>query len=216
MPSILLRHIVADLVRILLLTASVLVAVIAFGAAIRPIMQNLLGAEDLLPFVTQAAVTQFGWLGATQMMDGLALGESTPGPLIMVVAFVGFLGGHGQALLGDALLGGIAAACVVTWFTFLPSFVFILAGGPLVESSRHVPKLAGPLQAISAAVIGVMLQLAGTFAWHTVWPAGQWAAPDVSALALTAVAAWLLIRRQWPVMRVLGVCVAVGLGLRLV
>ena len=172
------------------------------------------GAYAVLPYVTQAAVSQFGWLSATQMMDGLALGETTPGPLIMVVAFVGFLGGHGQALLGDPLLGGIAAACVVTWFTFLPSFIFILAGGPLVESSRHVPTLTGPLQAISAAVIGVMLQLAGTFAWHTVWPTGQWTQADWPALALTALAAWLLIARQWPVMRVLAVCVVVGMGVQ--
>ena len=86
------------------------------------------GAYAVLPFVTQAAVVQYGWLSAAQMMDGLALGESTPGPLIMVVAFVGFLGGHSQALFGQPVLGGIVAACVVTWFTFLPSFVFILAG----------------------------------------------------------------------------------------
>jgi chromate transporter len=172
------------------------------------------GAYAVLPFVTQAAVTQYGWLSAAQMMDGLALGETTPGPLIMVVAFVGFLGGHSQALLGDPLLGGIAAACVVTWFTFLPSFVFILVGGPLVESTRHMPALAGPLQAITAAVIGVVLHLAGVFAWHTVWPTGQWAQPDTAALALTAAAAWLLIVRQWPVLRVLGVCAVVGLCLR--
>ena len=172
------------------------------------------GAYAVLPYVTQAAVSQFGWLSATQMMDGLALGETTPGPLIMVVAFVGFLGGHGQALLGDPLLGGIAAACVVTWFTFLPSFIFILAGGPLVESSRHVPTLSGPLQAISAAVIGVMLQLAGMFAWHTIWPSGQWSQADWPALALTTGAAWLLIGQQRSVMQVLGLCTAVGLVVR--
>lgn len=174
------------------------------------------GAYAVLPFVTQAAVTHYGWLSATQMMDGLALGETTPGPLIIVVAFVGFLGGHSQALLGDPLWGGIAAACVVTWFTFLPSFVFILAGGPLVESTRHMPSLAGPLQAITAAVIGVVLHLAGVFAWHTVWPSGQWAQPELSALALTALAAWLLIGRQWSVMRVLGVCAVLGVLVRLV
>ena len=172
------------------------------------------GAYAVLPFVTQAAVMQYGWLSATQMMDGLALGESTPGPLIIVVAFVGFIGGHSQALLGNPLLGGIAAACVVTWFTFLPSFVFILAGGPLVEATRHMPSLAGPLQGITAAVIGVVLHLAGTFAWHTVWPTGQWTQADWPALALTALAAWLLITRQWPVMRVLAICVLVGMGVQ--
>jgi chromate transporter len=99
---------------------------------------------------------------------------------------------------------------VVTWFTFLPSFVFILAGGPLVESSRHVPSLTGPLQAIGAAVIGVMLQLGGMFAWHTAWPSGLWMQPDMAAIALTFVAAWLLMRRQWPVTWVLGLCMLVG------
>jgi chromate transporter len=172
------------------------------------------GAYAVLPYVTQAAVTHYGWLSAAQMMDGLALGETTPGPLIMVVAFVGFVGGHGQALLGDPLLGGMAAACVVTWFTFLPSFVFILAGGPLVESSRHVPSLAAPLQAIGAAVIGVMLQLAALFAWHTAWPSGQWMHPDLLAIALILVAAWLLMRRQWPVTWVLGVCMLAGAGVQ--
>ena len=172
------------------------------------------GAYAVLPYVTQAAVSQYGWLSATQMMDGLALGETTPGPLIMVVAFVGFVGGHGQALLGDPLWGGVAAACVATWFTFLPSFVFILAGGPLVESTRHVPALHGPLQAIGAVVIGVMLQLAGSFAMHTFWPGQQWLHPDGAALVLTGLAAWLLIARQWPVPRVLGMCVVAGLALQ--
>jgi chromate transporter len=129
------------------------------------------GAYAVLPFVTQAAVVHYGWLTAAQMMDGLALGETTPGPLIMVVAFVGFLGGHSQGLFGHPWLGGVVAACVATWFTFLPSFVFILAGGPLVESTRHMPSLAGPLQGITAAVIGVIVHLASVFAYATlVWP----------------------------------------------
>ena len=170
------------------------------------------GAYAVLPYVTQAAVAQHAWLSAAQMMDGLALGETTPGPLIMVVTFVGFVGGYGQALLGDPLLGGVVAACVVTWFTFLPSFVFILAGGPLVESTRHVPALQGPLQAIGAVVIGVMLQLAANFATHTFWPQQQWLQPDLAALALTGLAAWLLMARQWPVPRVLAACVVAGLA----
>ena len=169
------------------------------------------GAYAVLPFVTQAAVVQYGWLTATQMMDGLALGESTPGPLIMVVAFVGFLGGHSQALFGHPLLGGIVAACVVTWFTFLPSFVFILAGGPLVESTRQMPSLAGPLQGIHAAVIGVIAHLAGVFARQTWLPGGWHMPPDLGALLLTVLASWLLIRKNWSVFKLLGLCMAAGL-----
>ena len=169
------------------------------------------GAYAVLPFVTQAAVVQYGWLTAAQMMDGLALGETTPGPLIMVVAFVGFLGGHSQALLGHPALGGVVAACVVTWFTFLPSFVFILAGGPLVESTRHMPSLTGPLQAITAAVIGVILHLAGVFAHHTWWPGGWQTWPDLSAMALTVVAIWALVWKGTGVVRVLSLCGVLGL-----
>ena len=169
------------------------------------------GAYAVLPFVTQAAVGHYGWLTAAQMMDGLALGETTPGPLIMVVAFVGFLGGHSQALLGHPVLGGIVAACVVTWFTFLPSFVFILAGGPLVESTRHMPSLAGPLQGITAAVIGVIVHLAGVFARQTWLPGGWHMLPDLGALALTLLATWLLIRKQLSVFKLLGLCTALGL-----
>ncbi len=169
------------------------------------------GAYAVLPFVTHAAVSQYGWVTAAQMMDGLALGETTPGPLIMVVAFVGFLGGHSQAITGSPLLGGIIAACVVTWFTFLPSFVFILAGGPLVESTRQMPSLQGPLQAITAAVIGVMVQLAGVFARQTWLPGGWHMLPDFWAFVLTGVAAWLLIKQQRSIYQVLGLCVVVGL-----
>ena len=169
------------------------------------------GAYAVLPFVTQAAVVQYGWLSAAQMMDGLALGESTPGPLIMVVAFVGFLGGHSQSLFGHPVLGGMVAACVVTWFTFLPSFVFILAGGPLVESTRQMPSLAGPLQGIMAAVIGVIVHLAGVFARQTWLPGGWHMLPDLGAIALTVLATWLLIRQQLSVFKLLGLCTALGL-----
>lgn len=169
------------------------------------------GAYAVLPFVTQAAVVQYGWLTAAQMMDGLALGETTPGPLIMVVAFVGFLGGHSQALFGHPVLGGMVAACVVTWFTFLPSFVFILAGGPLVESTRHMPSLTGPLQGIMAAVIGMIVYLAGVFARQTWLPGGWHMLPDLGAVALTFLATWLLIRKQLSVFKLLGLCTALGL-----
>jgi len=169
------------------------------------------GAYAVLPFVTQAAVEQYGWLTAAQMMDGLALGETTPGPLIMVVAFVGFLGGHSQNLLGHPLLGGVVAACVVTWFTFLPSFIFILAGGPFVESTRHMPTLRGPLQGIVAAVIGVIVHLACVFARQTWLPGGWHMLPDLSAMALTGLAIWALVWQGQSVLRVLAACVVLGL-----
>ena len=94
------------------------------------------GAYAVLPYVFQGAVTHYAWLTPAQMMDGLALGETTPGPLIMVVAFVGFVGGWSQAALADPLAAGIVAACVVTFFTFLPSFIFIFIGAPFIESTQ--------------------------------------------------------------------------------
>ncbi len=177
------------------------------------------GAYAVLPYVYQGAVSQFGWLSAPQMMDGLALGETTPGPLIMVVAFVGFLGGFGQSLTGDLagmhpLLAGALAATWVTWFTFLPSFIFILAGGPLVESTRDQLKLSAPLTAITAAVVGVVLNLAVFFAYHLLWPQGFGAGFEVASAVLAVVAGVLLMRFKLSVMRVLGVCAAAGLALR--
>ena len=120
------------------------------------------GAYAVLPYVYQGAVAHYGWLSAGQMMDGLALGETTPGPLIMVVAFVGFIGAYTKAVFGaDSLfLAGAVAAALVTWFTFLPSFLFILAGGPLVEATHGDLNFTAPLGAITAAVVGVILNLA--------------------------------------------------------
>jgi chromate transporter len=132
------------------------------------------GAYAVLPYVYQGAVSSFAWVTPTQMIDGLALGETTPGPLIMVVAFVAFVGGYVKAFLGpeSMFLAGALAAVVVTWFTFLPSFIFILAGGPFIESSQNDLKLSGPLTAITAAVVGVIVNLALFFAYHVFWPKG--------------------------------------------
>ena len=130
------------------------------------------GAYAVLPYVYQGAVTHYGWLTPTQMMDGLALGETTPGPLIMVVAFVGFVGGWSNAALADPLAAGIAAACVVTFFTFLPSFIFIFVGAPFIESTKNNLKFTAPLTAITAAVVGVIVSLAVFFAQHLLWPLG--------------------------------------------
>ncbi|MBS0552751.1 MAG: chromate transporter, partial [Proteobacteria bacterium] len=146
------------------------------------------------------------------MIDGLALGETTPGPLIMVVAFVGFVGGYLKALFGpDALfLAGAAAAMVVTWFTFLPSFVFILAGGPLVESTHGDLKFTAPLTAITAAVVGVILNLALFFGYHVLWPQG-FAGPFDAVSALIAVAAAVaLLRYKRGVIPVIAACAVVG------
>src|SRR3546814_9863671 len=106
------------------------------------------------------------------MIDGLALCEANPGPLIMVVAFIGFVGAYVQALFGPEMVfvAGVMGAVLVTWFTFLPSFIFILAGGPFVESTHGNLKFTAPLTAITAAVVGVILNLAVFFAYHVLWP----------------------------------------------
>ena len=132
------------------------------------------GAYAVLPYVYQGAVDHYHWLTPIQMIDGLALGETTPGPLIMVVAFVGFVGGWGQEILGadHMILAGIVAASVVTFFTFLPSFMFILLGAPFIESTQNNLKLTAPLTAITAAVVGVILSLALFFALHVFFPYG--------------------------------------------
>lgn len=175
------------------------------------------GAYAALPYVVQGAVAQYGWLTPVQVMDGLALGETTPGPLIMVVAFVGFVGGYGKALLGPEhlFLAGALAALLVTWFTFLPSFLFILAGGPLVESTHGRLGFAAPLAGISAAVVGVIASLALLFAGHVFWPQGVSGPPDLAAMALALGAALALIRFRRGVIEVIGVCALLGLLQRL-
>jgi chromate transporter len=132
------------------------------------------GAYAVLPYVYQGAVDHYQWLSAAQMIDGLALGETTPGPLIMVVAFVGFVGGWSHAALGAAapFVSGAAAAAVVTLFTFLPSFLFIFLGGPLIESTHGKLRFTAPLTAITAAVVGVIVNLAAFFAYYVLWPGG--------------------------------------------
>ncbi|MBM2830528.1 MAG: chromate transporter, partial [Gammaproteobacteria bacterium] len=172
------------------------------------------GAYAVLPYVYQGGVEHYGWLTATQMIDGLALGETTPGPLIMVVAFVGFLGGWGKQLFGPELLplAGIVAASVATFFTFLPSFLFILAGGPAVEATRHDIQFTAPLTGITAAVVGVVLNLAVFFAWHVLWPDGLDGRFDWFS-ALIGIAAFLaLIRFKVSVMTVISGCAAIGIA----
>jgi chromate transporter len=170
------------------------------------------GAYAVLPYVYQGAVGHYGWLTPVQMIDGLALGETTPGPLIMVVAFVGFVGGYVKAVFGpDSLfLAGAVAATVVTWFTFLPSFVFILAGGPLVESTHNDLKFTAPLTAITAAVVGVILNLALFFGYHVLWPQGFAGRFDVASAAIAIGAAVALFRFKRNVIHVIAACAVLG------
>jgi len=171
------------------------------------------GAYAVLPYVYQGAVGHYGWLSPTQMIDGLALGETTPGPLIMVVAFVGFVGGYVKQLFGpDALfLAGAVAASLVTWFTFLPSFLFILAGGPLVESTHNALKFTAPLTAITAAVVGVILNLALFFGYHVLWPAGFAGHFDAVSALIALGATIALFRFKRNVIQVIVACALVGL-----
>ena len=176
------------------------------------------GAYAVLPYVVQGAVENFGWLTAPQMIDGLALGETTPGPLIMVVAFVGFVGGWTKQLFGteELFLAGAAAATVATWFTFLPSFMFILAGGPLIESTHGQLKFTAPLTGITAAVVGVIVNLAVFFAVHVLWPAGLSGPFDVASALIGIAAAIALFRYKVGVIPVILACAAAGLALTLV
>lgn len=170
------------------------------------------GAYAVLPYVYQGAVEQHQWLNAAQMIDGLALGETTPGPLIMVVAFVGFVGGWTRQVLGpDALFAaGAMASLLVTFFTFLPSFVFILAGGPLIETTHGRLTFTAPLTAITAAVVGVILNLALFFAVHVLWPAGFSGRFDAVSAAISLLAVVALFRWRLGVLPLLGACAAAG------
>jgi len=174
------------------------VALISFG-----------GAYAVLPYVAQASVEQFGWLSASQVVDGLALGETTPGPLIMVLAFVGFMGGWNTGLFGPpgTWPGAVAAALVVVWFTFLPSFGFILCGAPLVEASRHDLRLTAPFTAIAAAVVGVIVRLALFFAGPVLWPGGQL---DALAMTMAALSLLLLLRCRWGILPLIAAAALVG------
>jgi chromate transporter len=176
------------------------------------------GAYAVLPYVFEGGVETYGWLTAEQMIDGLALGETTPGPLIMIVSFVGFVGAWSREIFGpDALwLAGVAGASVATFFTFLPSFVFILAGAPLVESTHGDLKFTAPLTAITAAVVGVILNLGLFFGWHVLWPdatastpfSGRFEALDAAMSVLAFVALW---KFRLDILHVIAACAAIGL-----
>jgi chromate transporter len=200
------------------------IGIVVMGLISNPVLQDMAefftkaamvtfgGAYAVLPYVYQGGVEQYGWLTATEMIDGLALGETTPGPLIMVVAFVGFVGAVTKDIFGaDAtLISGLAGAAVATFFTFLPSFIFIFLGGPGVEATRGNLKFSAPLSAVTAAVVGVILNLAVFFAQAVLWPNHgnefDWIAAIIGIVAFVA-----LFRYKVGIMSVIAVSATGGL-----
>jgi chromate transporter len=175
------------------------------------------GAYAVLPYVFQGAVEHYQWLTAPQMIDGLALGETTPGPLIMVVTFVGFVGAWTKAVFGaeSLFLAGAAGAVIATYFTFLPSFVFIFAGAPFIETTHGNLRFTAPLTGITAAVVGVIVNLALFFAYHVLWPGGfdghfEWLSALIGGAAILA-----LFRFKAGIIPVIGACAAAGLAITL-
>lgn len=167
------------------------------------------GAYAVLPYVAQMTVEKFDWLSQTQMMAGLGLAETTPGPLIMVLQFVGFVAAWQNPGDLTPLAAGTLGALVTTWVTFLPCFLFVFLGAPHVEGLRERPGLSSALTGITAAVVGVILNLAIWFAWHALAPAGG--TFDYFA-AVVAVSAWLAMERfKIGVIPTLGVCALLGI-----
>ncbi|MDH5407878.1 MAG: chromate efflux transporter [Gammaproteobacteria bacterium] len=176
------------------------------------------GAYAVLPYVYQGGVDQYQWLTGTQMIDGLALGETTPGPLIMVVAFVGYVGGWTKEIFGpeNLALAGAAGASIATLFTFLPSFLFILLGAPAVEATRHEIKFSAPLTGITAAVVGVVINLAVFFAYHVLWPEGLDGRFEWFSLLITIAAFVALFRFNIGIVTVIAASAVTGLAYSLI
>jgi chromate transporter len=160
------------------------------------------GAYAVLAFVAQKAVESYGWLTGGEMVHGLALAESTPGPLIMVLQFVAFLGAYRDPGSLDPLTAAVIASLLVTWVTFVPSFLFIFLGAPYVERLRENRTLAAALTGVTAAVVGVIANLAVFFGVHTL---GEWRSAVIAPVAF-ALVFWL----KWPMLRVLAVCALLG------
>lgn len=168
------------------------------------------GAYAVLPYVAQQAVENHGWLTAPEMLDGLGLAETTPGPLILVLQYVGFLGAWSHPGSFPPLVAATLGAAMTTWMTFVPGFLFIFLGAPYIEALRGQKLLTAALSTITAAVVGVVLNL-------TVWFAASVIAPesrpiDGFAAAVSVVVFVGLMRFKWDVVRVVLVCGALGLG----
>jgi chromate transporter len=179
----------------------------------------------VLAYVAQQAVQVYGWLTPREMVRGLALAETTPGPLIMVVQFVAFLGAYRSPGALDPWVAAVAASLLVTWVTFVPSFLFVLLGAPYMERLRGNRSLSAALTGITAAVVGVIANLGVYFAVHTLfsetrtleWSVVSLVVPQPGSLrwvsvGIAFVAAVLLFRLKWSVLRTLGVCAVLGLA----
>jgi chromate transporter len=225
-------------VGLLLWSAPVLLAAVLLGRSSVLVDQGLFfsgaavvtfgGAYAVLAFVAQQAVTVYGWLAPGEMVRGLALAETTPGPLIMVVQFVAFLGAYRDPGPLDPWVAAVLGALLTTWVTFVPCFLFILLGAPYVERLRGNAALSSALTGVTAAVVGVIGNLALYFAMHTLFGDVQQVTAGplsfelprpgslrVSALAVTLLGLALLYARGWSVLRTLGVCAVVGAVLHL-
>jgi len=187
------------------------------------------GAYAVLPYVSQEGVDKYHWVTHQEMMDGLGMAETTPGPLIQVVQYVGFLGAYRQPAPFSPLMAGLLASLVVTWVTYVPCFLYILVGAPYVERMRANALLSSALSTITAAVVGVVLNLAIWFAIHTLFAAQtklnfgfgslelpQWNTFDPAAGAIALVASVLLMRFHWNLILVLALAVAAGAVVQLV
>ena len=188
----------------LLLLAGGLVAELAGFLTIAALV-TFGGAYAVLPFVAQAAVERFGWLTADDMVAGLALGESTPGPLIMVNTFVGFLAGYN---VNGGLAWGLAGAAIATFCTFVPSFVFIIGGAPLIDRIRTTGAFAAALNGLTVAVVGVIGALAVYVARNAAFSDGD---PDWLVIAVAAVAFVAVVRYNVGVVAVVAACAVIGL-----
>ena len=194
-------------------------AVVSFG-----------GAYAVLAYVAQRAVYSYGWLAPGEMVRGLAMAETTPGPLIQVVQFVAFVGAYRQPGSLDPWVAAVVGACIVTWVTYVPCFLWIFLGAPHIEALRGNARLSAALTAITAAVVGVIANLTVFFAVHTIFDTvddgrrygwlqvdvPHWSTINLRALAVGALAFWLLFRRKASVLQTIGICAVVGGGMHLI
>ena len=183
------------------------------------------GAYAVLTYMAQAAVENHGWLKAPEMIDGLGLAETTPGPLILVTEFVGYLAASRQM---GSIWGGLAGAAVTLWMTFAPCFLWIFAGAPYIEHIGKLPRLSGALAAITAAVVGVILNLSVWFGLHVLFARvnrvdgffkpwlPEWHSLDLAALVISMIAALALLRLHLGIPKTLALCAALGVIYRLV